>query len=235
MSILSLLRRREVVLETSEPLTPTVKLFRFRAEEDLGYEPGQIAALVLKVGDKRLTKPYSIASRPGDRSAFELCIKLVPDGRATPFLHTCEAGFTAKLIGPTGGLRTDKADTDRLVFVATGTGIAPFRSIITHLRASGDNRRVELIAGSRFDTEVLFVDEWHQLETDWDQFSYTPVVSRPSEAWSGATGHVQEHLGESLDDATFFLCGLPAMVDDTKELLRDAGVAKGRIKTETFH
>ncbi len=230
-----MLRRRPATLEAVVPLTPTVKLFRFRCDGDVGYAPGQIAPLVVDTGEKSFVKPYSIASRPGDPSAIEYCIKLVPDGRATPFLHDCESGYEAKLIGPTGGLTAKGVKSARLVFIATGTGIAPFRSIISHLHADGDDRQVELVAGSRFDTEVLFRDEWQQLEAEWDNFTYTPVVSRPGDNWEGSTGHVQDNLGADLEDTTFFLCGLPAMVTDTKEALRDAGVAKKNIKAETFH
>ncbi len=235
MSLLSMLRRRPVTLESVESLTPTVKLFRFRAADSIGYDPGQIAPLVVDTGDKKYVKPYSIASRPGDPSAVELCIKLVPEGRATPFLHDCQAGLEAKMVGPTGGLSARGADTTRLVFIATGTGIAPFRSIIWHLHEQGDARQIELVAGTRFDNELLFADEWRSLEADWPNFTYTPVVSRPGDGWDGAKGHVQDNLGDSYGDTTFFLCGLPAMVTDTKQALLDAGVSKKQIKAETFH
>ncbi len=239
MSLLSMLRRRSTTLEAVEDLTPTVKLFRFRCDAPIGYEPGQIAPLVVDTGDKSYVKPYSIASVPGDPSAIEYCIKLVPEGRATPFLHAAQPGFDAKIIGPTGGLTAKGVETGNLVFIATGTGIAPFVSIVRSRvlnDTSADCSDIVLLQGASYPSDLVYEEELRNLATHHG-LHYVPTISRPREApeWRGATGRVEDLLSpERLlqleqeqnlprltpDNAAILICGLQGTIANT--ILRSA-------------
>jgi len=116
-------------LVSSREIAPNTRHFEFEALEwDCRFVPGQFVSLTQEIGGNSITRAYSIASPPNS-SRFALCANLVPEGHFSPFLFGLETGGEIEFRGPYGAFILRRPVSDSL-FVATGTGIAPFRSMI---------------------------------------------------------------------------------------------------------
>ena len=111
-------------------LTKDVKHFTIECDEPLNFKAGQFVNLSFKEGEELLRKPYSIASVDTHSDKIELCIKLVEGGKLTPVLFEKEVGFEVEIMGALGLFTLENLEKDKVVFIATGTGIAPFRPML---------------------------------------------------------------------------------------------------------
>lgn len=216
----------------SRELAPGTRHFVFEAEGgEFSYQPGQFVSLVKKIGDDEITRAYSITSAP-DGNQFALCANLVPDGRFSPFLFAMEPGDALDLKGVLGTFVLRKPPTDSIL-VATGTGIAPFRAMLTAEHAP----EFTLIFGVRHEASLLYDDEWRHLAATRPNFDYRPTVTRPGPDWTGGTGRVHEHVLEALGDRRdmdIYICGLREMVDELRARLKALGIDRKRIIYERY-
>jgi NAD(P)H-flavin reductase len=129
----------------------------------------------------------------------------------------------------------------RVVFVATGTGIAPFRSmLLDHLPRTQPH--VTLLFGVRYEEGLLYREEFEDLANRYKTFRFLPTVTRPSASWHGRTGRVQAHLDEALAIRTpeelvtidVYICGLKEMVDDVRKDLKQRGFDRKQIIYEKY-
>ncbi len=127
------------------------------------------------------------------------------------------------------------------VFVATGTGIAPMRSMLESMLDAGlshdDPRQLTLIFGVRYEHSLLYRDEFERLAAGHPNFRFWPTLSRPEPSWTGRTGHVQRHLAEAVGerrDLDVYICGLKAMVDDVRVMLKGMGFDRKQIIYEKY-
>src|SRR3989338_3233695 len=146
----------DTVLEKIFTLTPTVRTFRLRYKDGRGFafKPGQFAMDHIPGSDKVLKKPYSINSSPFEVGFIDLCVKFVDGGFATNWFWERKEGEEFKVGGPYGNfLMKEPVDYDP-IFIATGTGLAPLRSMIRqgyHDRIFPPERKVTLIFGVRYE------------------------------------------------------------------------------------
>jgi CDP-4-dehydro-6-deoxyglucose reductase len=199
------------------------------------FVPGQFLSLTRQIGDNEITRAYSIASPP-DGGRFALCANLVPEGHFSPFLFGLRAGDEIDFRGPYGAfiLRRPVADS---ILVATGTGIAPFRSMLQAKLREPADRRFTLIFGVRYEQGLLYQDEWLAMAREHANFEYRPTLTRPPENWRGLTGRVQRHMLEALGDRRdqdVYICGLREMVDDVRLRLKEIGLDRKRIIYEKY-
>jgi ferredoxin-NADP reductase len=199
------------------------------------FVPGQFLSLTRQIGENEITRAYSIASPP-DGGRFALCANLVPEGRFSPFLFGLHEGDEIDFKGPYGAfiLRRPVGDS---ILVATGTGIAPFRSMLQAGVQEHANRRFTLIFGVRYERGLLYQDEWLTMAREHANFEYRPTLTRPSESWRGLTGRVQPHLLQTLGDRRdldVYICGLREMVDDVRSRLKEMGLDRKRIIYEKY-
>jgi propane monooxygenase reductase subunit len=126
-------------------------------------------------------------------------------------------------------------DRERL-YVATGTGIAPIRSMIQALYATGFDGPLWLFFGVRYEDEILYETEWRRLAAGHPRFRFLQTVSRPR-AWTGDVGWVQDLLRRYLTnpaDKEAYVCGVVPMVKAVKPLLIELGVPRPQIHTEKY-
>lgn len=210
-------------------------VFELVGVASFGFVPGQFVSFTREAEDNILTRAYSLAAPP-DGKRFELCLNKVEAGRFSPYLFSLEPGEELEVTGPWGGfiLREPVADT---LLVAAGTGAAPFRAILLERLAKDHEHQFTLIHGTRYESGLLYRNDFESLQTAQSSFHYWPTLSRPDATWTGRTGYVQQHIFESIGDrrdVNVFICGLKAMVNEVRTLLKNAGFDRRRINYEKY-
>ena len=224
--------------------TPDVRLFRLTLDnfcEIFPFKAGQFAQLVCAVrnSEKPVIRSYSIASPPEEKRFLEFCIKLVMEGKLTPTLWDKRDGDKIDLRGPYGKFIVEEPVNNDLVFIAAGTGIAPFWGMIYHLLKSGVKRNIVLVFGLRFEEDVIYEKEFKTLAAEHSNFTPIFTLSRPRnpKTWWGHTGYVQTHLEKNVKDpanAKAFICGLTPMIEQSQAQLEKMGFAKERVHYERY-
>ena len=203
------------------------------------FIPGQFVTFDLPIHEKpnKRWRSYSIASWPDGTNVFELIIVLDKQGAGTPYLfEQVGIGSEISFRGPQG-VFTLKESLDNDVFmICTGTGIAPFRSMIHHIRDHHiPHKNIKLIFGCRTQSTLLYYEEMKKLQEDIPGFQYIPTLSR--EEWEGRSGYVHpiyEALCMERNPANFFLCGWKGMIDEARKRILDMGYDKKQIHVEIY-
>ncbi len=200
------------------------------------FDPGQYVSIVVDAtGDRR---SYSIASKPENKDAFELLIDHTPCGVGCQFLSSLQIGQEVDVMGPMGRFVFVPGGTEEeLVFVATGSGIAPFRSMIMSMLQEGTERRpMTLYWGMRYVEELFWLDEFQDLAESFSNFKFHPVISRAIEEWPLCRGRVTDCLNihQIPINAAYYLCGNAKMIEEVTALLQAKGVATENIHFEKF-
>jgi len=222
-------------LVESREIAPNTLHLEFESEWKAAFVPGQFLSLTEQIGEDEITRAYSIASPP-DGHRFALCANLVPDGHFSPFLFNLRKGDEIEFKGPYGAFILRRPVSDS-IFVATGTGIAPFRSILRGRLHEYPGTKFTLIFGVRYEEGLLYHDEWVEMAREHPNFEYRPTLTRPGAIWSGRTGRVQQHVLEALgerQDVDVYVCGLREMVDDMRIRLKEIGVDRKKIIYEKY-
>ncbi|MDQ2774305.1 MAG: FAD-binding oxidoreductase [Acidobacteriota bacterium] len=228
-------------LVRTKDLAPDVRHFEFEApaESEFRFDPGQFVSVVHRVDGKEITRAYSIAS-PRSGSFFALCLNRVDDGLISPYLFGLQPGDEIEVNEPLGYF-TLRHPGHRAIFVATGTGIAPFRSmLLEHLPKTQPH--IALLFGVRYERGLLYNDELTRLAEQYPTFRFIPTITRPSQEWRGHTGRVQTHLDEALnlqsyeDQSTLdvYICGMKEMVDGVRAELKQRGFDRKQIIYEKY-
>jgi len=221
----------------SHTIGPEVKHFQFDVPglERLDFTPGQFVSLRKVIEGREITRAYSIASAPaGNR--FELCLNRVQEGMFSPYLFDLQPGDEVEMQPPMGFFIPRMPFRDA-VFVATGTGIAPFRGMLLSPTVRQSGASVTLLFGARYPEGLEYREEFERLAADWPAFRLLATVTRPGDDWRGLTGRVQQHLDDALEgrrDLDVYICGLKAMVDDVRQILKNKGFDRKQIVAEKY-
>ena len=202
------------------------------------FIPGQFVQLDFPIHEKpaKRWRSYSIASWPDGTNVFELVIVLVEDGAGTPWLfNNVVVGSEIPVRGPQGVFTLHEENLQKDLFlICTGTGIAPFRSMVHHIsRHNIAHGNIYVIFGVRTQTDLLYYDELRNLELE--NYHYIPTLSR--EEWVGKKGYVHaiyEEYCAGKQNAGFFLCGWKNMIDEAKQRILAMGYDKKSIHQELY-
>jgi len=221
-----------------DEMSSTVRNFHFEFPERprFDYVPGQFVMAYVPRDGKDVRKPYSIASPPHWPGKIELCIKKVEGGYVSTYFFDLKTGYVMPMEGPLGVFKLKEPLPPHLLFVATGTGIAPLRAMIHQLLDHGHKDKITLILGVRYENEVLFDEEFQDLAKKYSNFEYIPTVSRPQN-WKGATGYVQDQLLKhypSPEGRQIYACGLVPMINSLLETLTKNGYPREAIHFEKW-
>jgi Flavodoxin reductases (ferredoxin-NADPH reductases) family 1 len=208
--------------------------FELTGGEEFSFAPGQFVSFKRTFEGKEIVRAYSIASVPNG-SRFALCLNEVPSGLFSPFLFSLQPGAEIEVAPPLGYFTLRNRDRD-ILMIATGTGVAPFRSILTANLAELSTQ-VTLLLGTRYASTLLYREEFEDLARKYPNFRFWPTITRPDEDWTGRTGRVQQHLDEALGgrtDLDVYLCGLKEMVDDIRGRLKQRGFDRKHLVYEKY-
>jgi CDP-4-dehydro-6-deoxyglucose reductase len=228
-------------------LGPRVRHLVFARADDtpFHFEAGQWVQLILPLTDEKgraLRRSYSIASAPTGTSRFELAVTKVDGGPGSTWLHGLEPGATVDVKGPAGTFTRPLESAAPSLFIATGTGVAPFRGMIHHALAAGRTEPLWLLFGVRTPEEYLFRDELEALAAKHPWLRLEPSLSRPPDGWTGRTGYVQTHvkplwteLTAQHGSARAYICGVKKMLTAAREVLRvELGVDRKQVHLEAY-
>ena len=226
--------------------SPAPHIRNFQVEvpalQSFDFQAGQFITLDLPIGEKRLQRwrSYSIANPPDGSNQLELCIVNSPEGLGTTYLfEQIQAGSVLKFKGPDGGFVLPETIEKDLVFICTGTGIAPFRSMILDLIKTGKpHRNIHLIFGTREESGILYRAEFEALKAELPGFKYDVALSRQAD-WAGVKGHVHqiylEQYATPRPDLTFYLCGWSNMIDEAvANLIVKMGYDRSQVHYELY-
>ena len=232
-----------------EDLTPDLAYFWVRFDgEPTPFEPGQYMTAGVLTDGKILQRPYSVASAPAvaGTEGYEMFVRHVPVIRFTTALWRLPIGHRMRLIGPKGKFMLEPDDERTHLYVSTGTGIAPFISMIRETMSEGRPRKTVLLNGCSFAPELGYRRELEAWEADPAyRLRYIPTISRPDDPRNaGWTGHVGRAEGviervcreEGLrpDRTVVYICGNPEMILNVERVLMGRGFPEFHVKKELY-
>lgn len=254
-------------------ITPRLAILQIRPDDlDFSFIAGQYTVLGLlrsaqripesrpeeaqdESPDKLVKRAYSISSGSVTRKYVEFYVALVSDGALTPRLFALSGGDRIFMGSRFKGMFTiDRAPGDKnLLLAATGTGIAPYISMLRSRILDGSKRRAAVLHGASYSWDLGFRNELEEMASRCKGFVYAPVISRPQEShdWKGMAGRLplwlkNPGLGKILgfdaapETTHVFLCGNPGMIEDAALVLAaqgfraDAGKNPGNLHFEKF-
>ncbi len=226
-------------------LTPSIARFTIRPDVPTSHvEPGQYLTLGLPVDGRILQRPYSTASPAGPRDELEFLIRLVPHGAFTPRLWKVGVGDRLHLGPPKGLFRRIPDDLRTHLFIATGTGLAPFVAMTATLLGGSAPPRVVVIHGVAHAPELAYRERFERWQAG-GSVTYIPAISRPdapgNTGWRGPVGRVDAILPSVCathdldpDRTVAYLCGNPAMIGAASSVLAGHGLADDAIRSEQY-
>ena len=224
-------------VESIKDLTHDIKEVRMRLPEgeEVNFKAGQFMQFYTKPYGKvneEVFRAYSISSPPQDKNHIELCIRQVPEGICSTFVHTAlKEGDTQILSGPYGDFWY-RGNCDTMVMVAAGSGLAPMRALIYDNLNKNVDVNMVFYFGARSEEDLYYVEEFTKLAEEHENFTYIPTLSRPKGEWNGEKGRVTELLERDFEDKVgalnkeAYLCGSPAFLKSVNEVLEKKGFDK---------
>jgi len=196
---------------------------------EIHFKAGQFVSF--EVPDPRtgrtVTRPYSIASAPSSSRTISLLLNLVPQGPGSTYLFSLKEGDRTQFTGPAGNFYLREDQGRDLLLVATGTGIAPLRSMLFANAERAAPSRTTLFWGLRSQRDLYYQEELTSLTRDLPGSSYLVTLSRPEPGWTGASGRVTAVVREQIHDVrrlAVYLCGNSGMIAEVTAIIQSKGL-----------
>jgi propane monooxygenase reductase subunit len=200
------------------------------------YYAGQYVSIMINNEGER--RSYSIASTPDDNHGFNLLIETGGMGKGSTFFKQIKIGQEVEVLAPLGQF-TIKESSNKLLFVATGSGIVPIYSMINdRLVNKHESRQMRLHWGMRNEADLFWIDNFGRLMENYPNFLFDIVLSKPDTDWDLCRGHVQDCISRDfvngLSGWEGYVCGKPELVLDICSKLVDLGMKNENIRHEKF-
>ncbi len=234
-------------VESLEDLTHDIKEVRLKLPpgEEIDFKAGQFMQFYSKPYGKvteEVFRAYSISSAPSEKDHVEFCIRRVPDGICTTYVHDfLNEGDEVRLSGPYGEFYL-RGDCDELLMIAGGSGLAPIRSLLLYIFENElEYKRIRFFFGAKTQDDLYYLDELAELEKEHPEFEFIAGLSRADddETWDGYKGRVTEVMEELIteEDAAIseaYLCGSPGMLSACVRVLNGKGLGNDKIFFDEF-
>lgn len=220
-------------IKSVDRLSPTAISFTLEGAGPLNFLPGQYVNILVPGTDQR--RSYSFSSPPGSETQSFLVRDIAPGVMSTYLREKAEPGSAMAFIGPSGSFYLREVKRP-LLFVAGGTGLAPFLSMLGRLAKTGVSQPVHLVYGVTNDADLVGIDQLEAYAEQVPGFSYSTVVAAEDSAHS-RRGYVMAHIEpERLHggEVDVYLCGPPPMVEAVRSWLNEQGVTPANFYYEKF-
>jgi ferredoxin-NADP reductase len=241
--VVSRIHPRRMNLRVVEIIRQTATARTFCLEREDGplppFRAGQYVNVLVNIEGIRTSRPYSICSAPM-AERLELTVRDKPGGFVAPYLfNELKVGNVMETTGPAGHFYYEPLiDGEDLVFLAGGSGITPFMSMIRDTVQRQRPLRIKLLYGSRTPEDAIFRGELEELAASHSKFTFSLVISEPPEGYEGLTGFLDSkvitQLVGDVKGKTFYVCGPRAMHDFCKAALKEMGVPQRKIRRELY-
>lgn len=219
------------------------------------FESGQymtigvfVEAPEMPLGSRIVQRPYSVASDPGVAGSvgYEMYVRLVQGGQFTPLLWRLQVGARMRMIGPKGKFTLEPDDERTHLFISSGTGNAPFVSMMKAMLRVGHPREAIFLNGVSYAHDLGYRSLLEGWQTSGAYpVTYIPTVSRPSApenaGWSGRWGRVESIIAPVLseyelnpDNCIAYICGNPDMILAAEATLLERGFPEAQVKKELY-
>ena len=206
-------------------------LLKLKPSKKIKFKAGQF----IMINIKNIEKPFSIASAPS-QNTIEILIRMHKEGELTPHVCKLKKGSKLKISGPYGVFEVKPTKRKEIIFIAAGTGIAPFRSMIIESLKKYPDKKITLIYGFR--EECYFENIFRKLEKKHKNFKLHACCSKPESSCKNLKGRVTEHLKELIknpNNKEVYICGPVPMVEDVKKrLIKELSFQKDQIHVEEW-
>jgi Na+-transporting NADH:ubiquinone oxidoreductase subunit F len=230
------------LVERIRDLTPDIKQLRIVLAQPtrIQFRPGQTIRLKVPTppGGKEVFRNYSIANPPEEDGVVELIIRHVPGGLSTGWIfNRLREGEEVRFTGPFGRFGLSEG-TLPMIWIAGGSGMSPFWSMLRHMSHSGIRRACTFFFGMGKRCDLFFLEEMRQLERQADWFRFVPALADPAgELWEGEVGLVTEVVDRRVpagQEGEAYLCGPPGLIDSALTVLAAKGISADRIHVDKF-
>lgn len=224
------------VIETRQE-TPDVKSIKLGLKEKLDYKPGQYMMIELDVNDAENgnSRPLSIASSPTEN--FLMFSTKISQSLFKQKFNSLKIGDKVKLKGPMG-IFVLKEDAEEVVLLGGGIGITPFRDMVKYACDKRLSTKLTLLYSNKTPADIVYKNEWNIFEKQNPNLRVVNTITDNTTGWSGKTGRINESMirefCDDVNNAIFYICGPPGMVDGLSNLLKTMNINPQNIKVEKF-
>ncbi|MEN9369975.1 MAG: hypothetical protein RI952_840 [Bacteroidota bacterium] len=223
-------------IQTINKLNDTVieVSLRLPPNSNFGYISGQY----VNITKGQIKRSYSIANAFQENGTLKFLIKKYENGlMSNYFFNEAKEGDLLRIEGPVGSFFLRESEEENIIFLATGTGVAPIKAILESLKFHDkmfQNKKYWLFNGARFESDLF----WSTSEINAILgLKYIPVLSRAEEGWNGERGYVQEiviNSGIDLKNAQVYACGSNNMIESAKKTLVQNGLNIKQFFSDAF-
>lgn len=221
-------------------LTDSEKFLLIKLElvepDRMNFLAGQYVSI--RINERGERRSYSMVSTPDVEHGLTLVAEMIEGGKGTEYLKSIPVGTEVELLGPLGRFVVES--DNKLLFVATGAGITPIKSMIDDLLINKrETRPIRLHWGMREERDMFWFDNFQRLTDEYSNFVFDQVLSRPGDGWELCKGHVQDCLSRDFTNGELYewsayICGSPKTVESIETKLIELGMVKEEIHHEKF-
>ncbi len=210
----------------------------FESPDRPDFRPGQFFMLEFMRPEKIPKRSYSVSSSPTRKGSIEFTIKQMPEGWISKLLNDAKPGEEFLLDGPWGHFIFDGSAMKEIVMFSAGSGIAPFRCFCQYIIDKKLPTKATLVYGNKTAEDIICRADLLDFRKKIPGMELVMALSREQKE-GYRFGRIDDALAKEIvtrqsADASYFICGPPAMVADVEQLLLANGVAKEKIKTEKY-
>jgi len=213
-----------------------VSSFRFKRPLDFQYLPGQYIIVQLDIKHQSVQKAFSLSSSPTETEFIEFTKKFTGH-EFSEGLKALQVGDSLNVDGPFGYF-TLKENENKIVMLAGGIGVTPFRSMIQYCVDKGIDNDIVMIYSNKTEDDIIFRDDFQEMMTKHPNFSIVLTCTRPTDNWTSICGRIDRNMIErevpDFNERMFYVCGPPVMVESMRELLRSMDIPDNMILFEDF-
>lgn len=207
---------------------------RLPPNSNFGYNSGQY----VNITKGNIKRSYSVANAYRESGVLTFLIKKYENGLMSNYwFDEAKENDLLRIEGPIGSFFLRETEAENIIFLATGTGVAPIKAILESIVESPkklSNKKIWIFSGARNQNDIF----WRPNElNEILNLNYIPVLSRASEDWKGESGYVQDILIKQnipLENAQVYACGSNTMIESAKKLLIEKGLNKTNFFSDAF-